>query len=444
MSNPYRDESLPSNSESRGTKHTATVSPADARKSQTLVSNAEMATQAGSPNSGERFATLHAHTHNRLRHIIPARRYWRPIRQFSQTNFDLEKQLPKNVVQLLRDRISQALFGKQCEDDKTLLSSTAYLDHIQEQIHEVGEGRLEQLLRVLHASLPAADEAYLRIVADLAEILREDQRQDKTIHNLLTKLLQRYGVEEKTLVDDDRIAGWQAIFLVLCWLTMAIQPGAHAEAESFSIPLPSCCISIQKPQRVDAARRSIIGLFRGFGQLLPEFDGPTAKQSSTLLYVSSLNFKALRLFGRVRIDWTNALSAHLQFHPSTRTLHVFRFPSVCAMILMAGPRGSIFHRYVALDHWVVKFIKRYAVCLANISKTLTHLPHYLNNTSKKSFFPTGSYLARAELVGSFSRSTRSLEVRTRTSLTRFSTNSAAKRLGNRSSPWAPLCGQRRA
>ena len=347
MSNLCRNESLPSNFKNRDDKLPATVSSADAEKSHVLASKAGTTVEAELHHGGERLLIPHVHTHTRLRRIIPARRYLRQILRIRRhSNLDLEKHLPKNEVQLQRERISQALFGKQAQDNKTLLSSTAYLNHIQDQIHEVGKDWLEQLLRVLHDDLPAADEAYLCVVADLAEIIKEDQRQDKTIHNLLTKLLQRYGREEKTLNDNDRIAAWQAIFLVLCWLTMAIQPEAHAEAKSFPIPLPPCCISIQKPQRVDAARRSIIGLFRGFGQLLPEFDGPIAKQSRSLLYVSSLNFKALRLFGGIRIEWTNALSAHLEFHPSNQTLHLFRFPSVCAMYLVAGVKRSVFHRYV--------------------------------------------------------------------------------------------------
>ena len=275
-----------------------------------------------------------------LHRLIFHRKLKWPVSDVELQPLELERE-----VRLQRNRLTQILFGKQSLDQKSPILPTTYLDHLQDQIHALGKGRLNALLKALLYDTPASDDRYLSVVADVAEICKDDQREDKSIHNILQRLLEAHGAAEHAISDENKMACWQSIFLILCWVTLIFQPSSTCETRGFPVPLPSCCIGKQTSQRVEAARRPITRVLRGFGDLLPELEQAADTQRTSLLYASSLNFHALRLFGRVTIQWTNAMSAHLRFHPATRTLHVFRFPSVCAMFLEVPDNASVLHRW---------------------------------------------------------------------------------------------------
>ena len=54
--------------------------------------------------------------------------------------------------------------------------------------------------------------------------------------------------------------------------------------------------------------------------------------------LSHVSFDMIQNFAKVRIEWVDCLSMHLEFDSRTRTLKVFRFPSFCR--IMCRKRGK--------------------------------------------------------------------------------------------------------
>ena len=186
----------------------------------------------------------------------------------------------------------------------------------------------------------------LRMVVDLAEILKRDRGKSQDIHSLFQQLLKAAGKAEETLGKRQLLVAWQIIFRILGWMTGTVQleyTMIEYYEDTFPMPLPMCCFGTQRHHTVDAARRPLHD-FLEFGQLLPERMHAAAYQDS-LIYVLNLSYNALGTFGKITIDWCDTLSSHFCFHPSSRFLYVFRYPSICEMYLNGDPNNSVFYKY---------------------------------------------------------------------------------------------------
>ena len=191
------------------------------------------------PHSSRKIRTGHS-DHFPTLHRLGFRR----MSKLSEFDLELQPLDVERAVQVQRDRLSRVLFGKHSVDWRTSILSTAYLNHLQDQIHSLGKDRLNTLLGVLHTDIPASDDCYLSVLVEVFEILREDQRENKSIHNILQNLLAAHGVAENELIAQTTIDCWQSIFLVLCWLTLIFQPSPAYDAGTFPVPLPLCCIGM--------------------------------------------------------------------------------------------------------------------------------------------------------------------------------------------------------
>ena len=176
----------------------------------------------------------------------------------------------------------------------------------------------------------------------MATVVKNDNNPSRSVHSILQALLTQYGTTESSLEELTRNSCWQAIFAILCWLTALVQPDATSREETFKF---------LESHTVLAAKRPFTSLLHSSGHILPkltdlekESPRPSGEQSS-LIYVSSLNYWSLRTFGKVKLQWTDSLSAHLSFHQSNRTLYLFRFPSLCALNLETENAMPLFKRY---------------------------------------------------------------------------------------------------
>ena len=138
-----------------------------------------------------------------------------------------------------------------------------------------------------------------------------------------------------------------ATFAVLCWSSMTLQPmlsvpdsGTPALWARRLSPLQ------QMSLKLDTARRPIVAAFRNFqrnqgdGRWRQPICDNTVGQSS-VLHVSTLTFHSLQTIGKIRLNWVDELSSHLDFESRTRTLSVFRFPSFCALTATSESRGVV-------------------------------------------------------------------------------------------------------
>jgi len=133
-----------------------------------------------------------------------------------------------------------------------------------------------------------------------------------------------------------------AVFAVLCWGSMILQPKLTWRGEA-----AAPCLAIhQLPAdhqglKMDFVHRPIPAVFRNFQKALARRRKPVT-DDSTALFVSTINYYSLRTIGKVSLKWVDNLSCHLSFDSRTRTLSVFRFPSFCALTTIANDRGVLF------------------------------------------------------------------------------------------------------
>lgn len=78
-----------------------------------------------------------------------------------------------------------------------------------------------------------------------------------------------------------------------------------------------------------------VGSFIRLSAILPSMR-PKEPQLENLLYLSMLNFYSLAHVGRLQIQWVPHLSEHLVLHIRTRTLQLFKYPSICILALIGG------------------------------------------------------------------------------------------------------------
>jgi len=128
-----------------------------------------------------------------------------------------------------------------------------------------------------------------------------------------------------------------AIFAVLCWGTMALQPKIDWR-DLAGIPSLSVCHQLPEHPglKMDLVRRPISAVFHHLQRTMPisrwrHYIGESQSDVSTTLHVASLNFASLRLIGKIRVAWVDNLSHHLDFDAPSRTLSIFKFPSFCAL-----------------------------------------------------------------------------------------------------------------
>ena len=110
--------------------------------------------------------------------------------------------------------------------------------------------------------------------------------------------------------------------------------------------------------KMSFAERPIPAAFREFQHALPDGRGPQSvgesrgMESSTALYVSTLNYATLKTISKVCLEWVSDLSSHLEFDPTSRLLYIFRFPSFCALSTLNTSHTVILERYVKKWWWI--------------------------------------------------------------------------------------------
>lgn len=160
----------------------------------------------------------------------------------------------------------------------------------------------------------------------------EKENQYASIENAYERLIGISGIpgEDYTLYEKE--SALVAIFAVLCWTTMTLKPvlsreRTGSELQTYFMAERSSQIHLRQ------ARRPVAKMFRGFKEQAKEQHTQVVRTSTTIdmdsLYESNLNFFSLYTIGRFRLKWVDTLTSHLEFDRQTRTISIFRFPSVC-------------------------------------------------------------------------------------------------------------------
>ncbi|KAF1983117.1 hypothetical protein K402DRAFT_182852 [Aulographum hederae CBS 113979] len=183
------------------------------------------------------------------------------------------------------------------------------------------QGQLEKLSR-------PGDVHHLLVT--IAGIFSEAEDAEISLMDFLELVLSKYGVSRPVPIDDD--AGRRVLFAAMCWLTSTLTPSKDISPNALCISILPKQSGFRRQHRMDDASRPVAKFLRGFGNILPSADLRVAQgQQSELLHASVLNFYSLSTVGKVNIQWVDTLSAHLEFHSLSRTLMLYRFPTMCAL-----------------------------------------------------------------------------------------------------------------
>lgn len=145
------------------------------------------------------------------------------------------------------------------------------------------------------------------------------------------------------------------VFAILGWQSMLYSPSFN------TCPLSELAIqqAVDQPDSrlvfdtfkvsTDLADRPLAILMKAFGNLLPSRPQTLTKIASETSRVASLwypinplevNAHFLHSLLRVRFRWVDSLALHLDYDRSTRTLSLFRYPSVCIHMLLS--QGAVY------------------------------------------------------------------------------------------------------
>jgi hypothetical protein len=161
---------------------------------------------------------------------------------------------------------------------------------------------------------------------------------DTTIENVCEALL-----SSKTPQPIVREACFIAVFSVLCWSSMALDPELRWAKFEGSPSLMVRQQSLeQRSLRIDMVKRPVSAIFRHFHRAMstsrwrhPIGEGD-ANDGPAALEVSCLNYACLRTIGKIRLVWVDDLASHLDFDAAERTLCVFKFPTFCALSILGN------------------------------------------------------------------------------------------------------------
>ena len=232
----------------------------------------------------------------------------------------------------------QSLFGLSRRELDRWPGMTAYCKFLEKQFQPLIADEYSHLWTAIGMNRPQNVGGCWPWFNSVTSTIRSMVDEDSSIEDVWCDLRTPLSGPNTTRPDT---AGFIAVFSVLCWCTMVLQPKLGGDRNE-SGSTPSLTVhqqhSDQPGLKMDTVFRPIPAIFRQFRKTMitsqwrqPIGSHGSAEQVSTALYVSSLNYASLKMISKVQLVWTDNLTSHLDFDPTNRQLSVFKFPSYCAI-----------------------------------------------------------------------------------------------------------------
>jgi len=176
---------------------------------------------------------------------------------------------------------------------------------------------------------------------EVSSVIRGLDDENSSVEDIWDRLR---GQTNAYLPEKQKSACLLAIFAVLCWGTMALQPKLDWSSSNNQ---PTSSVPQQQPNqavlRMDSIRRPIPAMFLQFQRIMSTSRwrhpiSETKNATSAVLHVASLNYASLFRIGKIHVVWVDDLSSHLDFDATNRRLSVFKFPTFCALSALEGSR----------------------------------------------------------------------------------------------------------
>lgn len=211
------------------------------------------------------------------------------------------------------------------------------------------------LVRLQHSSDEAKGDDVFWLVQKVASMFRQDESRELSIDIIIRQLCNGCDTPgtDGEFDTEPALPLRLAIFALLGRLTMSYEIFDNAPMGKLCMKEPATeWISGSKRRSEDAGESTgtLIRFFGTFHPWIPPLDGQPAftkriQKMLTIvedLHVSVLNAHVLVMIGKVNIEWSDHLSAHLSFNERSRTLKLFRFASFCALNYFPEKERTLF------------------------------------------------------------------------------------------------------
>ena len=275
------------------------------------------------------------------------------LRKIRRGNLEREGAVTQDSLTSHRDRFAEALLGKPGETEwviaefGTMSAAGRSLCHsLEKQLGHFREAYFHRSLVNLNIALdPPSMEDLLSFGCSVIGILRSLDDRQRSIDDIVRDVYELYKVptEERSAIQTDLLR--QAIFALLGIFTMLYTPSTSPSASHLEMALSTPSSRHLRRQDLEQAGRPIHASLIAFGTPIPSRNFAGTTLPSTNLQVSLLNYASLSLdiAGRnIKIVWTDTISPHLDFDGDSKTLQVFRFPSLCAANYLRGTSSALF------------------------------------------------------------------------------------------------------
>ncbi|KAL8692412.1 MAG: hypothetical protein Q9218_002563 [Villophora microphyllina] len=251
-------------------------------------------------------------------------------------------------------RLAHALFalpGSPIMDIHSL-SSERVQPFIECLERELKEGELKYYRPVLmHCGFWDANDSegtLLRLVEMVVIVMKETEDDEISIDDVISELSTRNGVNATDESPPPLVR--QGIFSLLGWMTRLFKISDNVSQTHLSILEPRQLPVAYPRKDIDEAALALGTLVVSFGRFVPRpleerFVFKTVQRKapqSVDLNIAYMNASALTEIGKIRLEWSDLLSAHLIFDPARRTLLLFSLPSFCALNCAAEKDSTVF------------------------------------------------------------------------------------------------------
>lgn len=191
---------------------------------------------------------------------------------------------------------------------------------------------------------------------EMMDIAIEGFRVGETSIEAIATSLSNKGVISGDILDGTSRSKscYQLVFIVISWMTMLFK----AKENPLNNGLQLSLVDSSDPRKVlrSATWRKLVSPIEGLStlplkHLLARFGKFTLLPASTesalvgkynfgVLLASNFSYETLGKVAKIRIEWVDSMTLHLEFDERTATLKLFRFPSFCAMMCLNPREGS--------------------------------------------------------------------------------------------------------
>jgi hypothetical protein len=215
-----------------------------------------------------------------------------------------------------------------------------------------------QIFNIFHTTHDqCATESHWELFSGISIRVAESiiQNSSITIDKIIDNLLDEGALAPEISAENLNYARY-FIFIILSYQTMLYSPAPLAPTSSMPNQLSiiehtGCCMfthAVHTLNTEECTSETLSELLMGFGVLLPsknlclEDDEHMnhAFHEEVEVNVKQFNAYALHHLAGIKVRWTDSLSCHLEFDPTTKEVLLFRFPSFCQFSLAEYKGGK--------------------------------------------------------------------------------------------------------